>query len=200
MSDDSDQLKAKWRPQTRAIAAGIIASLIVFYFLNPILSFLGRLTLKVAAIGFHSYADRIYAEIATGEPNFGFMFLSFVSGIVLGAWAYLLGVFVGGFRRQGERRPPGRRYRIVVPLLLLVVTLVAFAGLVDSYIRLKSVSSFQQRLAVLTPHLSDQQRKEFVARFASMRRRVDFESIMRDLDAIASQKKVSLPENKLYPF
>ena len=84
--------------------------------------------------------------------------------------------------------------------MILLLTLLPFAASVDSYIRLKSVSTFNQRLAVLTPHLSDQQRKEFVARFASMRRQADFESIMRDLDAIASQKKVSLPENKLYPF
>jgi predicted PurR-regulated permease PerM len=200
MPERPDHAAANWLEQRRAIAASVIAALIVLYFLDPILSFFARLTLKVAAVAFHSYADRIYAEVATAEPNFGFMFLGGVSGFFLAFGLHELVDYIQRFRTRPEPRPNRRRLRFLRPLMILLLTLLPFAASVDSYIRLKSVSTFNQRLAVLTPHLSDQQRKEFVARFASMRRRADFESIMRDLDAIASQKKVSLPENKLYPF
>ena len=69
--------------QRKAIAASVIATLIVLYFINPIFSFLGRSLLSISEFAFRSYLDRLYSEIASGDPNYGFLFLSFFTQFFL---------------------------------------------------------------------------------------------------------------------
>jgi hypothetical protein len=186
--------------QRKAIVASIVASLMVLYFLDPILSFLGRLTLRVASTLFTAYLDGLYAEVAAAEPNFGFLFLVFVAGSVLGlSTGYVVVVII----RQLSRTPPSEPrwgYANIYAAVLFATGLFLLAFSVDSYIRLKTTSTFNQRLAAVTPYISDQQRKELLARFASMEHKSDFEAVMRAMDAIATENKIVLPTNRLYRF
>jgi hypothetical protein len=185
-----------WR---RAIIASILAGLIILYFLDPILSFLGRLTLRIAGALFSAYLDGLYAGVAISEPNFGFYLLLCATGFSLG--------ITSGFILQGlgviEKRIsstllPERVRRVAI--LSAIISILLLVATVDSYIRLKTISTFNQRLSVITPLITDQQRKEFLARFASMESKADFEAVMRTMDEVAVKNNVKVPKNRLYPF
>jgi MFS family permease len=200
MTSEEEQTKNIQATWPRAIIAGILASLIVIYFLDPILSFLGRLTLYVAGALFATYLDRLYAEVAISEPNFGFFFLAGAAGTSLGcAIGFILGASVLKKRVTSIASPPVK-YVWLIAIILVVISVPLLAVTVDSYIRLKTTSTFNQRLAVIAPQISDQQRKEFLARFASMESKADFEAVMHTMDEVAVKNKVKLPKNRLYPY
>jgi hypothetical protein len=201
MTSRKEQRKSIQATQRRAIIASILATLIVLYFLDPILSFLGRLTLNIAGVFFAAYLDRLYAEVAISEPNFGFYLVGCASAVSLGGTTgFILGAAAAGvFKKRVASIPPAKRLWLIA-IFLAIISFLLLGITVDSYIRLKTTSTFNQRLAIISPHISDQQRKQFIARFASMERKVDFEVIMRIMDAVAAKNNVKLPKNRLYPF
>lgn len=186
--------------QRKAIIASILASLIVLYFLDPILSFLARLTLRIASVLFLAYLDRLYAEVAISDPNFGFYLLNCATGISIGFTIGFISGAIGLFEKRITSTFTVNRSLWLGAIVLVAVSVLLLAGTVDSYIRLKTSSTFYQRLAVIAPHITDQQRKEFLARFASMESKANFEAVMRTMDEIALKNNVKLPKNKLYPF
>lgn len=86
--------------------------------------------------------------------------------------------------------------------MILGVLVVAFAVslmLVDSWLRLGASSTFNQRMAIVAPLITDQQSKELRAKWALMKSRRDYDAIQEQLAAIARDHQVVMPENKLYP-
>jgi hypothetical protein len=199
MTSEKEQRKSIQTTQRRAIIGSILASLIVIYFLDPILSFLGRLTLRVAGDLFTAYLDRLYAEVAVSELNFGFLFFAWIASIFLGCTIGFILSKSGIFKKRKSSTPPARLSRFIA-IVLCIISVLLLALTVDSYIRLKTASTFNQRLTVITPLISDQERKEFLAGFASMESKGDFEAVMRSMDKVAEKNNIKLPKNRLYPY
>jgi len=76
-------------------------------------------------------------------------------------------------------------------LLMLVLTIF---GAVQPVADLQLNTSFQQRLKVLAPALSDLQMKEFEAAWASMQTRADFLAIQLRMERAATQHNIVLPK------
>jgi hypothetical protein len=55
-------------------------------------------------------------------------------------------------------------------------------------------TSFAQRITVLTPHISEHERQEFAALWASMRNRRDYERLNAKLEDTATARGVKLPK------
>ena len=91
--------------------------------------------------------------------------------------------------------------RVAVPLL--AASTVILGGLflaVDSYVRLRTTSTFRQHLAVIGPVITDQEMKQLLSSWASMRNRNDYDALVNEMHRIAQVNKITLPENKLYPW
>lgn len=58
------------------IFAGLISAIIFIYFLNPILSFIGKIILGVSSRIYKSYIDRIFERLALGSEYNHSFFLS----------------------------------------------------------------------------------------------------------------------------
>ena len=55
-------------------------------------------------------------------------------------------------------------------------------------------ASFYQRLTVLVPRISDQQYKEYLASWASMRNEDDYRNIVEHMENDAKKNGITLPE------
>ena len=62
-----------------------------------------------------------------------------------------------------------------------------------SFANLQLNATFNQRIAALSPELSDQKVKRFRARWALMEKRADYRSIQGDLEKVAAAKSIKLP-------
>jgi hypothetical protein len=55
-------------------------------------------------------------------------------------------------------------------------------------------TSFNQRLTVLAPRISEQEYKEILASWAGMRNRADYQAVVQRVDSDAAAKGVVLPD------
>lgn len=194
------------------IVTGIVSSLIVIYFIDPLLSEFGRLFLSTANVVFSSYLDRMYSEIAVSAPDIGALIIFGAGGCALG---YLLvAPFLPSIARRGYRRgyQQAKRERetgqladrtIVDRSLLAGVAVLASIVLgfaVDFHIRIKTTSSFEQYVTILAPRIGDRRTRELRAQFASMRSADDYAEVLAALRSLAEEHSLELPANRLYPL
>lgn len=198
------------------IYSSIIASLIFLAIFEPTLSALGRFMLRITGGLFSAYQDRLYAEIATGELNFSYTILMFISApFVMPLFFTIIFRLIRFFHKKQEHREvkgqeeqveasaktanPERRSTLRVFILVLLPLAFSFL-LTDGYIRLHTITSFRQHITILTPYIEIKEKDMLQSRFASMRSRRDYDAIRADLARIAAAAKIELPDNKLYPI
>lgn len=194
--------------QRKSVIASIIASVLVIYFIQPLLNILGQLFLTISNQLFAAYLDRLYAEIATGDINYSFVVVMYIrmlfiaisiSGVLI--MRYLL---VRNKKTEKKKEDEGKKLNkakayFSIAFYLLFAFFILF-GIVSDYVRLKTSATFKQHLTVLSPHISEQTEEQILAQFASMRDKQDYDNLIELLLNIAREKNVTLPENKLYPL
>lgn len=198
--------------QRNAIVAGVIASLVVIYFIDPILTLLSKLLLSLSNILFTSYLDRLYAEISTGDPNFGFNFLllfcslpSFVCIIFLIKKALnLIGKRISKQlsedNKENNRGEKKKKLYSRIQIHFVLLSILGLFVIADQYIRLKTSSTFHQYMTVVHPLISDKEYNELLAIYASMKNKADYDALIIKLRDTSEKFGIDLPENKLYPF
>jgi hypothetical protein len=175
-----------------AIVAGILASIVFIYFLDPILRGLWSVALFAARRLYSGLLDGVYTHAALGHRDWLLVLLFLMghgalSGAIVGAIA---GTGIRWLKPEGFKRPR----RIVAALVLFVsvwipLTFIAVLAFADVQLN----ASFNQRLTVLAPRLSEQERKEFLAMWASMTSRQDYERLNARLEQVATSRSVKLP-------
>jgi len=83
---------------------------------------------------------------------------------------------------------------ILVVVIVVFVLFSIFGAVIEEFASLQLNTSFNQRLTILAPKLTDQEYKEFKALWASMDSREDYEGIKNEMDRIANQYQVELPK------
>jgi hypothetical protein len=176
------------------VISGIISSLVVIIFINPILSFVWKVTVAVAGSFHQGYIDRIYKNAAITDPNeIGWMtFLSVLSfGLIFAQFIFFYSIdwdFSRPWMTRIIRLLRGLCwFSIGILLLVMMVRSSIFQG--TMYI----TASFTQRLTVLAPQIDDAEFKTFRAQWASMQSKADYDAIVAGMDKRAKELGVSLP-------
>lgn len=204
--------RAFLRKHTTGIVTSLFATLLFIYFLDPILRAMARVfILATSALG-QAFTDRLYAQAAHLQTiNYSF-FLFTYSFIPLLVGATLL-------LRRGARAlvprnaPPAKRISLIPAgqptffhasgLLLagLAIVIWVFAVASANYIQLSLISTFERHMRVLDPYISDAQRKRLISDWSMMETEHDYNLLQAQLETLAENNKVRLPENKIYsPF
>jgi len=180
----------------RGIITGVVASLIVITLIQPILRLAWSATLTLGSRFLQSYVDSIYASAALGHRNYVDVILlmvmfSIISGTLLGMTSILT-------RRifKPERRPhkPGKRHLLLFWLCIVLFHISAVVAVVRPYADLQLNTSFQQRVKVLAPKLTDLEQEELEAAWASMQTRADYEVLRLRLEKKAEEFGITLPK------
>ena len=203
----------------RTILISLVSSTIFLALLKPILLLFWELLRDLSSIMYLSFVDSLYSSAALGHRNWlDFIIFTF---ILLGA---LMSIFITSFTRRllAIRRSklnsniitndslthtpnPKRKFlsrlnkildKLDIPLGIIMI--IAFMTLIiNAYADLQLNTSFNQRLTVLAPYLTEQEEEVFAAKWASMKCRYDFDKINAEMDVLAQKNNITLPKNLL---
>lgn len=177
------------------IISSVIAALLVTIFLNPILTFVWDISSSAIGTLFKGLLNKMYQSAAMGHRNdSSFVILYFILGT---ATAFALLTILRSILVS-----IGKEHKIKntkIPNYLKISNVIILAGLLVfiitiQFVNLQLNTSFHQRLSALAPTISDQKYKEFKASWAMMLARSDYEKINEELERIANDRGIMLPE------
>ena len=183
----------------RGVIASIIASLIVLIFVQPLLRIIWAALLKVGLEFVQAYVDSIYRNAALGQRNdVDVIILFFIFAILLGL---ISGITLVAIRHvfPAKKKVLHNKKRKVFQLCLIVLFLyfIIISSAIKPFTDLQFNTSFQQRLTILSPKITELELKEFEAAWALMQSRKDFEAINNRMEETAKKYGVVLPPNLL---
>ncbi len=186
------------------IIGGVISSVLVIIFIQPILSWLWGVLITFGEWAHAGYIDEIYRRAAIGDLIGKAGVLTLL--LLLASMMFSLLFSLTSHRELRTRQSGGEVHsdwkilrKVEAITVFIPFILIIFLGMFSVSI-LMGVSiissSFEQRLIILSPSISDQEYKIWKARWASMQNINDYRSIQKDLDKRAVELKVSLPKQK----
>ena len=179
------------------IFSGILASIFFAYFIDPIIKGIGKSVIYILQLLHHSYFDRLFAEIASGKPDYAHS-MSFVFSIVAAYAAIdLIKIRIRGslISSHVDASKKSKTYRYINASGWTFITVsLAFMGLftmIDGTIRLRVLSSFEQHMTVVSPYIDEIDMKKLRSDFALMKSKADYDHIVNRLNNILSSTKVT---------
>ncbi|HTB92135.1 MAG TPA: hypothetical protein VK728_04845 [Candidatus Sulfotelmatobacter sp.] len=190
--------------EKRTIKLGLIANAVFFvliFFVQRLASLAWNLVLKLGGHLHQGYVDSIYRSAGAGEQNLvGHMTLLFL----LSAPLYLIFYFQLTSRNEtaaAPDRPNARRYLEKFERGILLIGAISGIPAYFSMFLIFSISfgifqinaSFDRRLTVLAPAITDVEYKTLKARWANMQSKADYDALVSDMDNRAAMLNVKLP-------
>lgn len=181
------------------VVASVVASIVVIALIQPLLTLFWDFLSSTGNAMLNRFVDRLYENAALGNRNWVIaaiaillLYLPFTNALVVAVTRPLIKRIV---QRKAEESKQKALAVLVTSLVGLSVIglIIATPPAAYIYTDLQLNASFNQRLLVLTPHLSDKQVKDLLASWASMKSKSDYLKIRHEMDQLASQAKVTLP-------
>lgn len=182
-----------------SIIVSVISSMIVLVFVRPILDLGWKLLSWGSASLYLDFLNSVYRNAALGQRDWlSVLLLLIVLSVALGISIAILTLPI--LRRLQEKKekkgdnvfPKTKRvmkYIIWIVFMFAVICLIVYA-----YADLQLNTSFQQRLAVLSPKIGDLETKNLLASWALMESREDYENITLRMEEVAEKYKIKLPK------
>ncbi len=174
------------------IIGGVISSVLVIIFIQPILSFVWSAVISFGESVQADYVDRIYRNAAVGERNL-IGHLSLLALLML--LSYLpTAFFVREISRRHDIYNKARAFYFAIALMAIFASFVLLIAFSISSGVMEINASFNQRLSVIAPAISDQEYKEWKARWAKMHSQSDYRALVAAMEKRASDLQIQLPE------
>lgn len=180
------------KPIKVGIISSIIAAVLTAFFINPILSLVWKVVVGTAGTLHRGYVDRIYSNAARdmsgGLISTSLLTLFVLTLIVMYGTVMLLYLSYAGDSEQQR----ARLYSYSTGAAIGVVVAVFILLSLDSGIFMIE-SSFNQRLTVLAPAITDIEYKTLKARWVTMHGEADYDALVQTMDKRAAELGVTLP-------
>ena len=194
---DSDQSRKNDRRMFLwNVVASVVASVLVIAFVQPFLSLFWDALTGTGSSLLNGLVDRMYQNASLGNRNW---VAAVAATIALFLPINLIIVriyFKMRLRRRTQRIPKPSKVpywlNAAIALVLMLISATIPAAYVFTDLQLNA--SFDQRLTVLAPHITDMQAKQLRARWAQMKSRADHRSIRTEMEGYASVANIRLPE------
>lgn len=181
------------------IISGLASTLLFVYFLDPILSYLGKLLLNTARLLSTSYLDRFYSEVATGDIDYSFMLAIILLVIPFVIYSFnRLANFIETKLTKTKDKQKGSKTDIWGSVLLILSFTCMLIFIVDGFARKRISTSFRQHLAILTPYISEDEKNILISKYSSMSSENDYRLLVKQMKSVAIAHNINLPPNKLY--
>jgi len=186
----------------KSIIVSVISSIIVLIFIKPILNLGWKFLLWCSTNFYQNFLNGVYKNAALGQRDWVsvilfFILVSIAMGIPTGILTHPI------FRKLQEiKEKKGdnifrKTKRIIICLNYIISVVIIFLLIciaVSVYADLQLNTSFQQRLAVLSPKIGDLETKNLQASWALMESREDYKNIMLRMEELAEKYKIKLPK------
>jgi hypothetical protein len=206
----------------KGVIASIIASVFFVFLIQPLLFLSWNFIIFISRFIYIGYTTVIYQNAALGQTNgiiisFIFIFIAAFTGFVLfDLSAKLIELFKkmnklvsltkGNIEISEENSEKviddpisfvkeAKRSLIISFLILILLTILLwFILVIPKYAEYELVTSFHQRITILSPKISDIKYKELKSKWAIMKNRNDYLKINDEMDDIAKQNGIALPK------
>lgn len=186
------------------IVAGIIASMIFVYFLDPIIRVFGEGVLYVSEYLVTGLLDSLYQKSALGvAKDPALSTYAFLVGIVVGFPVAALTVILrkkipsGG---ENQERVGSKSRKLIAIIPLVIFPIILFYQFWIMLFQYQIVTSFDQHMRILAPYMDSKERALIESEFASMQKENDYKILYSKMHGVAKAKNVILPNNPSYGF
>jgi hypothetical protein len=180
----------------KSLRNGVIVSVIVLYLVEPAMGVAVELFPAFGGSVYRFVWDRAATQAAVGGDYVDFAMFAILFSAIVGAFIGRFGPGAHLFARRGRRASESAwarwEKRLVLLLLLLMGPMAATTLLVD-FAAQRMKLSFEQRIAVLAPAISEEDEEALRGRFAELAGRDAYQSLTDDMDQLARQNRVLLP-------
>lgn len=180
----------------KSLRNGVIVSVVMLYLVEPSMKLLVNV---MPYFGGRVYAwvwDHAAAQAALGGDYIDFALFAILFSAIVGAFIGRYGAGGNVFAKRGRRSNDtlwSRWEKRLVMLALLSFGPVAATTLLVDFAAQQMKLSFEQRIAVLAPAISDDEEEVLRGRFAGLDGHETYESLTLDMDTLAHERSVSLP-------
>jgi len=179
----------------KEIFVSVIAAILTIIFIEPILKLIWGIMSWFGTTTYQGFLDMMYKNASLGHRNYiDFMIVAFFFSAIIGISAEFIvrlttknPVAVKKFSKS----PKLKKILIVLFVILIILALILVTTV---FVDLQLNASFQQRITVLAPKISDQEYKELLASWASMENRADYEILVSHMESLAQQNDIVLPD------
>ncbi len=176
--------------------------------LGPASGWLLRTLLNVGALGVGAFRDSVYRQIAANNSQDASLLLV---AVAVGGAGFGAGVLSGGLYGSWKRKKLAERGKeeynrstlrfarsgyagpVVLAGLLLMSAFVAVSASRVCYVA-EAQAYYSQLRAAVRPYVKDSDQAIFDSRFATMRKKTDYVSLVASLHSIANAHAVVVPE------
>jgi cell division protein FtsL len=183
----------------KEILVAVIAAILTTIFFDPVIKWIWGLMIWLGGQTYSGILNEIYVNAALGHRNwidttiFIFILMAFLFIPFFLFTDFANSKIVSNIEtRLGQLSPKSRK--IIKLLFVITNAIVVLLIIISAFTDLQLNTSFEQRLAVLSPAISDQDYKELRADWAKMESRDDFLAINSRMENLAAQHNVKLPE------
>lgn len=194
---DSDQSR---RGERRVflwnVIASVVASVLVIAFVQPFLSLFWDALTGTGSNLLNGLVDRMYENASLGNRNWVAAVAATVA-LFLPINLIIVHIYIRMRRRRSAQRisrPSKIPYWLTAAFALIFMLVSATIPAAYVFTDLQLNASFDQRLTVLAPHITDMQTKQLRARWAQMKSRADYRSIRVQMEGYATVANIRLPE------
>lgn len=183
----------------KSIIASIIASLLVIIFIKPLFDSVWNFVSWFSTYCYAGFNNAVYSNAALGQRDWVAvfhveLFVSILFGTISGFT--LVVFFVGHPESKVVEKIKKNKKSIRLLMIFFGIILIFLSLLIMVSIRtdLQLNTSFNQRLTVLSPHITELKYKELQSSWALMQNRQDYEKIVDEMDKLAKNNKIQLPK------
>jgi hypothetical protein len=176
---------------------GVIVSVVMLYLVEPSMKLLVNVLPYFGGRAYGWVWGHAAAQAALGGDYIDFALFAILFSAIVGAFIGRYGAGGNVFAKRGRRSNDtlwSRWERRLVLLALLLFGPIAATTLLVDFAAQQMKLSFEQRIAVLAPAINEDEEEALRARFAGLDGRESYESLKLDMNTLAHERAVSLPE------
>jgi hypothetical protein len=188
-----ESVAANWK----SLRNGVIVSVLMLYLVEPSMKLLVNVLPYFGGRAYQWVWDHAAAQAAIGGDYIDFALFAILFSAIVGAFIGRYGaggqIFAKRGRRTNDTMWSRWEKRLVLVALLLFGPVAATTLLVD-FAAQQMKLSFDQRIAVLAPSISEDEEEVLRGRFAALDGRDSYESLKIDMNLTARTRGISLPD------
>jgi len=184
----------------KSLRNGVVVSVVVLYLVEPAMKVAVDIAPQFGGRFYRMVWDRAAMQAAIGGDYLGFATFAILFSAIVGAFMGRFGAgaaFPRIFGRKGRKSTDSTwvrwEKRLVMLLMLLVGPIAATTLLVD-FAAQQMQLSFDRRITVLAPAITEESEEMLRARFADLTGRADYQSLNDEMDRLALESRVNLPD------
>ncbi len=187
---------ANWK----SLRNGIIVSVIMLYLIEPSMRLAVELAPQFGGRFYRLVWDRAAVQASIGGDYLDFAMFAILFSAIVGAFIGRFGAgaaFPRLFGRKGRKSPDPtwvRWEKRFVFLLMLLVGPIAGTTLLIDFAAQQMKLSFDRRITVLAPAITEDSEELLRARFADLSGRSDYQGLNDEMDRLAASHGVDLPD------